>query len=128
MLAAPPLDDGATMMGTPSTRRRTRRRSRRLKEEMAKAVAKGFTADELKLARSGLLKERKQERANDQKLAQEMLKQLYVGRTMAFEQAIDDKLSTIDIAGVGSALKKHIDPSKWVTVKAGDFKKVAPPK
>jgi zinc protease len=98
------------------------------KEEVAKAVKDGFTDAELSLARSGLLKEREQARANDQKLARELIKDLFVGRTMAFDQTVDDKLKSLDVGAIGSALKKHLDPAKLVTIKAGDFKKVAAPK
>ncbi len=129
MMQAPPLDDGATMMGYAIyAPQNVQKVETGFKEEVARAVDKGFTVDELKLARSGLLKEREQERANDQKLAQEMLKDLFVGRTMQYEQDVDDKLKSLDVAAIGSALKKHVDPAKWVTIKAGDFKKVAPPK
>jgi len=129
MMDAPPLDDGAVMMGYAIyAPQNVQKVETGFKEEVARAVEKGFTADELKQARSGLLKQREQERANDQKLARELLKQLYVGRTMQFDQAVDDKLKDLDVAAVGSALKKHVDPARLVTIKAGDFKKVAAPK
>jgi zinc protease len=126
---APPLDDGAVIMGYAIyAPQNVSKVETGFKEEMTKAVDKGFTSDELNQARSGLLKEREQARANDQKLARELVKDLFIGRTMEFDQAVDDKLKTLDVAAVGSALKKHVDPAKLVTIKAGDFKKVAPPK
>jgi zinc protease len=126
---APPLDDGAVMMGYAIyAPQNVGKVETGFKEEVAKAVDKGFTADELNQARSGLLKEREQARANDQKLARELIKDLFVGRTMAFEQTVDDKLKGLGVNEVGVALKKHVDPAKLVTIKAGDFKKVAAPK
>jgi len=129
MMDAPPLDDGAVMMGyaiyAPQNQQKV---ETGFKEEITKAVASGFTADELKLARSGLLKDREQERANDQKLARELVKNLFIGRTMEFEQAVDDRIKALDVKAIGSALKKYVDPARLVTIKAGDFKKVAAPK
>jgi zinc protease len=129
MLNAPPLDDGAVMMGYAIyAPQNVSKVETGFKEEVTKAVDKGFTSDELNQARNGLLKDREQARANDQKLARELVKDLFIGRTMEFDQAVDDKLKTLDVAAVGSALKRHVDPAKLVTIKAGDFKKVAPPK
>jgi zinc protease len=129
MMDAPPLDDGAVIMGYAIyAPQNVTKVETGFKEEVSRAVDKGFTADELTQARSGLLKEREQARANDQKLARELVKDLFVGRTMEFEQGVDDKLKSLDIAAIGSALKKHLDPAKLVTIKAGDFKKVAAPK
>src|SRR5439155_487699 len=128
-MEAPPLDDGAVMMGYAIyAPQNVQKVETGFKEEITKAVSSGFTPDELKLARSGLLKDREQERASDQKLARELVKMLFVGRTMQFEQDVDDKIKSLDVAAIGSALKKHVDPAKLVTIKAGDFKKVAAPK
>ncbi len=129
MLEAPPLDDGAFMMGYAIyAPQNVGKVERGFKEEVEKAVKSGFTKQELELARSGLLKDREQERANDQKLARELVKNLFIGRTMEFEQKVDDRIKSLDVAAIGSALKKHLDPTRLVTIKAGDFKKVAPPK
>ena len=61
-------------------------------------------------------------------VARELVKYLFVGRTLQYDQDVDEKLRALDVAAVGTALKKHVDPQKLVTIKAGDFKKVAPPK
>ncbi|MBL8956040.1 MAG: insulinase family protein [Myxococcaceae bacterium] len=129
MMNAPPLDDGAVLMGyaiyAPQNQAKI---EAGFKEELTKAVASGFTADELKLARSGILKEREQERANDAKLARELMQNLFIGRTMQFEQEVDDRIAKLDNKAIGAALKKYVDPTKLVMIKAGDFKKVAAPK
>ncbi|MBK7859115.1 MAG: insulinase family protein [Archangiaceae bacterium] len=126
---APPLDDGAVIMGYAIyAPQNVQKVETGFKEELTKAVSSGFTADELKLARSGLLKDREQERANDSKLSRELVKMLFVGRTMKFEQEVDDRIKALDAAAIGTALKKHVDLARLVTIKAGDFKKVAAPK
>jgi predicted Zn-dependent peptidase len=61
-------------------------------------------------------------------LAMELVDQLDVGRTMAFEQALDDRLKALKASEVGAVLKKYVDVKKFAALKVGDFKKVASPK
>ena len=98
------------------------------REEITKAVDSGFTEDELKLARSGLLQQREQQRAMDRALARHFLDDMDLGRSMSFDQAIDDKLKALTPAEIGAVLKKYIDPKRLSMLKVGDFKKVAAPK
>lgn len=97
-------------------------------EEVDKAVTGGFTDKELALAKEGILKEREQSRSEDMGLAMELVDQLDVGRTMAFEQQVDDKLKALKVSEVGATLKKYVDAKKLAALKVGDFKKVAAPK
>ncbi len=92
------------------------------KEELARALADGFTAEELQGARSGALQSRQVARANDAQLAGTLNSMLEYGRTMAFSQGIDDRISSLTLAEINAAMKKHLDPTKVVFVKAGDFK------
>ncbi len=97
-------------------------------EEVEKAVQDGFTAEELKQARQGLLQAREQDRADDGALADALADSLDLNRTMAFDQAVDDKLKKLTLQDIGGAMKKYVDPKRLSLVKAGDFKKVAAPK
>jgi zinc protease len=97
-------------------------------EEVALAVNKGFTTEELTLAREGLLKQLEQERTQDSTLGEALVKQLDLGRTSAFDQQLEDRLRTLSVADVNAALKKYVDPKKFSVVKVGDFKTVAAPK
>jgi zinc protease len=45
------------------------------------------------------------------------------GRTLQFDQALDDKVSALTPDQVSAAFRRHIDPSGLALVKAGDFKK-----
>ena len=94
----------------------------------ALAVEKGFTDAELSLAREGMLKDRQASRAEDESLVGMLLQQLDLGRTMAFEQALDEQLGKLTSAQVNATLKKYVDPKRFSAVKAGDFKTVAAPK
>ncbi|MEW6430014.1 MAG: pitrilysin family protein [Myxococcota bacterium] len=97
-------------------------------EEVDKAVTGGFTEKELALAKEGLLKEREQGRSEDMMLAMELVDQLDAGRTMAFEQQVDDKLKSLKVSEIGEVLKKYVDAKKLAALKVGDFKKIAAPK
>ncbi len=119
------LDDSAYMMGyaifAPQNLDKI---EAGFKEEFERAAKSGFTNDEISRAKLGMLQEREQRRANDGELAQQLISQLYVGRTMAFDAELEKKLKALTAAEVSSAFKKHVDPSQMVTVKAGDFKKL----
>ena len=129
MFNAPAIDDGAMLMGYAIyAPQNVEKVEKGFREELDRAVKGGFTADELKLAKSGLLQEREQSRANDSELAIQLVRNMYLGRTMAFEDTIDGKLKSLSTAEVGTSLKKYLDPAKMVMIKAGDFKKVAAPK
>jgi zinc protease len=128
-LRVDPRDDRAALMGyaiyAPENVTKV---ERGFLEEVDKAVTFGFTEKELALAKEGLLKEREQGRSEDAGLAMALVEQLDLGRTMAFEQQVDDRLKALKASEVGAVLKRHVDAKRLTTVKAGDFKKVAAPK
>jgi zinc protease len=126
---APSLDDGAVLAGyaiyAPQNDLKVETGFR---EELKKAVDLGFSDGELSTARPGILQERQQRRADDGELARALSQNLYLDRTMAFEEALDGKLQTLTVKDIGAAMKKYVDPSKLAMVKAGDFKTVSAPK
>ncbi|MBD2705717.1 insulinase family protein [Spirosoma sp. BT702] len=95
------------------------------REEMDKAVKEGFTADEIKAARSGLLQSRVVTRAQDPSLANTLNNYLYLNRTLNWDADFEKKLESLTPEQVNAAMKKHIDPSKISIIKAGDFAKAA---
>ena len=46
---------------------------------------------------------------------------LFVGRTLAWDAEFEKKVMALDGAQIRAALKRHLDPSKFTIVKAGDF-------
>ncbi len=92
------------------------------KEELKKLVDDGITQQELDDARKGYLQYRENSRTDDRSLAAKLSSYLYLGRTMAFDNTIDEKIKTLTVPQVNAAVKKYIDPSKMSFVKAGDFK------
>ncbi len=92
------------------------------REEVERALKDGFTAEELANAKSGIMQQRLQNRAQDGTLAGAWTSLLHLGRTFAFSKAFEDKLAALTVDDVNAALRKHIDPSKVTIVKAGAFK------
>jgi len=95
---------------------------RGMREELERAAATGFTAEEVTQASKGLLQDRLGERGRDDAMADALVEQLDLGRTMAFEAELDTKLAGLKAAEVGAAAKKYIDVKLLRTVRIGDFK------
>ncbi len=91
-------------------------------EELKKFVAEGITQAELDDARKGYIQYRENARTDDGSLASKLSSNLYLGRTMAFDNSIDEKIKKLTVAEVNAAIKKYIDPTKVSYVRAGDFK------
>ncbi len=94
-----------------------------LREELARALKDGFTAAELDAARSGILQQRVQARAQDGMLAGAWTGLMHLGRTFAFSAAFEARVKALTVADVNAALRRHIDPARLTVVKAGDFGK-----
>ncbi len=92
------------------------------KEELARSLKDGFTQAELDEGRNGLLSARRLSRAQDDAVADAMLRNLHFGRKFNFAQQTDDALSRLTLAQVNAAWRKHIDPQRLVIAWGGDFK------
>jgi zinc protease len=101
-------------------------------EEIARVLAEDFTKEEIDLAKSGWLQSRSVARAQDNELVGNLAHFLFIGRTLAWDAEFEKKVMALDGAQIRAALKRHLDPSKFTIVKAGDFagaakKQAAPP-
>ncbi len=94
-------------------------------DEIGKALRDGFTAPEVAAAKSGLLQQRLQGRAQDGSLAGRWSSYLFYGKTFADSQAFEDKIAALKPEEVVAAMRRHIDPARMTIIKAGDFAKVA---
>ncbi|HEY0108964.1 MAG TPA: insulinase family protein, partial [Fibrella sp.] len=101
----------------------TDRLDKAFREELEKIRTEGFTAEEVKAAKSGFLQSRQVTRAQDPSLASTLNNYLFLNRTMAFDADLDKKIDALTPETINAAVKKHIDPSKLITVRAGDFMK-----
>jgi zinc protease len=125
-LSANPLDKtGMFMTYAIYNPENAERLEKAFREEMEKVVKEGFTADEIKAARSGYLQSRMVGRAQDPSLAGTLNNYLYLNRTMNWDADFEKKLESLTPEQVNAAMKKHIDPSKISIIKAGDFAKAA---
>jgi zinc protease len=92
------------------------------REELARSLKEGFTEAELAETRDGLLNSRRLGRSQDGAVADRLLSNLYLGRTWAVTQALDDALSSTTLAQVNAAWRKAMDPQRLVMGWGGDFK------
>ena len=92
------------------------------REELARALKEGFTDAEVASAKSGILQQRAQNRAQDGGLAAGWVANLHLGRTFAHSKQLEEKIAALTAADIVAALRRHIDPAKLTVVKAGDFK------
>jgi zinc protease len=94
-------------------------------EELARALKDGFTAAELAGAKSGLMQQRIQNRADDGVLAAGWTAYLYRGKTFEWSRQFEAKLMAVTLPQLNAAFRKAIDPAKLSVVIAGDQHKAA---
>lgn len=92
-----------------------------VKEELERLVRDGITAEELSDAKQSLMQERQTARAQDGALAGLHVAQLRTDRTLAFSAEIDARIQAMTLDEVNAAIRKYIEPGKFLSVYAGDF-------
>jgi zinc protease len=93
------------------------------REEIDRMLKDGFTADEVKQAKGGWLQSRQVGRSQDQALLGQLGNYAYIGRTLAFDASLEQRVGALTPEVINSAMRKYIDPAKITIVKAGDFAK-----
>jgi zinc protease len=93
-----------------------------LREEIERALKDGFSEKELAEGKQGLLGFRRLSRSQDRNLAAGWARNLDLGRSFAYAAQIDQQLEALTLAQVNAALRKYVDPAKFVLGVAGDFK------
>ncbi len=91
------------------------------REELDRFVRHGINTQELEEAVKGLLQSRKVQRSQDPFLSNMLNNMLDLGRTFAFIEALENKMQSLTAEQVNAAIKRHVIPSKFSIVKAGDF-------
>jgi len=94
-------------------------------EELRKALAGGFSADEVDAGKKSLLQSRQVARSNDEFLAGRLAGYLELNRTFAWDADLERKIAALTPDQIVAAMRRHIDPAKLSVVKAGDFSGVA---
>jgi len=95
-------------------------------EEIDRVLKRGLTADEVEKAKQGWLQQQVQARSQDAYLASLFSAQYITGRTMKYNAQLEQWITDLTPDDVNAAMKKYIDPSKFVVVKAGDFQNHPP--
>ena len=93
-----------------------------LKEELARSLKEGFTQQELEQGRTGLLNERRLSRAQDASVTGALAQNLYLGRSFAYSQQVDDAMAKLTLEQLNAAWRKYIQPERLVLAWGGDFK------
>jgi zinc protease len=94
-----------------------------VQEELAQFVKEGITAEELTDAKKGWQEERKISRAQDRALAAGHVAQTSANRTLAYTEKIDAQIEASTLDEVNAAIRKTLDPAKFLNIYAGDFAK-----
>ncbi|MCU0620393.1 MAG: insulinase family protein [Gemmatimonadales bacterium] len=95
------------------------------REEMDRAVKQGFTAAEVAKGKEGLLQARQLGRSDDAALAGRLALGAFLERPLAWDAELEARIRALTPEQVNRAVATHIDPAKFVTVRAGDFAKTS---
>lgn len=95
-------------------------------EEIDRVLKDGFSQEELDKARQGWLQQNELARSRDGSLAGKLVTNLYVGRTLAYDAAFEARVRALTPAEVNAAMRRYLDPARFVIVEAGDFDKKPP--
>src|SRR5262245_8150135 len=92
-------------------------------EEITGIVQKGVTQEELNKAKASWRKDFDRDLSSDGHVLGELASDLFIGRTMAFDQRVADSIAKLTVGDVNRVLKKWVRPQALVKVMAGDQKK-----
>jgi zinc protease len=92
------------------------------REEVARALKEGFTPEEVASAKTALLNFRRLGRAQDAQLAGSLSANLFLERTFAITQKVDEALAALTADQVNAVMRKHLQPQAFVIGVGGDFK------
>jgi zinc protease len=92
-----------------------------LMEEVKTFLEKGITDKELAEAKSSHALAWKNRIADDDFVAADLAKGLYVGRTFTYWKTVNTKIQALTRAEVEAAARKYLQPDKLVKIRAGDL-------
>jgi zinc protease len=93
------------------------------KEELAKALAQGFTTEEVEAAKKTFLQDNIVQMSQDPFVANTLGRYAQFGRSLTRLTEIREKVASMTADQVNAAFKKWIDPASFSYFTAGDFKK-----
>lgn len=98
-----------------------------LLDEFEKLVKEGVPTEELADSKKSFALQVQNQLANDAAVAGMLNSGLYLGRTMEYYKSLYKQVEELTPAKVADALKKHVNPARFIKVKAGDLRETPPP-
>jgi len=92
------------------------------KDELARTLKEGFSASEVAAAKQAFLDSRMVSRSTDAALLAALAAHEQEGRTMKWDEQVEQKIQALTPDQVTAAFRKHIDAAALSIVKAGDFR------
>jgi zinc protease len=93
-----------------------------VREELQRALAEGFSDEEVSMGKQGLLQARQLGRNQDGALASRLVSHLHLGRTFAWDERLEERIASLTPAEVNAAARRHLRLEQLSMVRAGDFK------
>jgi len=93
------------------------------KEEIARLLKDGFTDEEVKAAKSGLLQGEKVSRSQDRELAGTLNRNIRLDRTMEFSKKYEAQIEKLTASDINKVMRKYISVDAFAIIKAGDMSK-----
>ena len=90
-----------------------------VRKQLALALDRGFTEQEVDAAKNAWLQRNALSRGRDKDLASLLTELDEGGRTLVWEEKLEDAVSHLTAATLRTAMRKHIDPQSMVVVAAG---------
>ncbi len=92
------------------------------KDELVKTLREGFTEAEVAKSKEAYLNSRMVARSSDGGLLSQLASHEQLGRTMKWDEQLEQKIRALTADQVNAAFRKHVDPAALSIVKAGDWK------
>ncbi len=92
-------------------------------EEIERLIRDGVTDEELAEAKASYRAAFDNSLTNDETVAEQHLGDLYLGRTMAFTQQLNDAIAALEVDQLRGALARHVRMQRFIKVVAGDMAK-----
>ncbi len=121
-VSVPVVGNAASFAGVAiSNPQNTPRVEASFRDELARALANGFTADEVAAAKRALRDERTVARSQDAGLLGLIATREEFDRTLAWDEQMDAKLEALTADQVNAAFRRHVSLDQLSIVKAGAF-------
>jgi zinc protease len=91
-------------------------------DELRRTLKEGFTAKEVAEAKKAYLDSRMVGRSQDLALMNQLAQHEQLGRTMKWDEQLEQRIQALTPEQINAAFRKYIDPAGVSIVKAGDFK------